>query len=233
MAAPNNHVDFVDPNWPGAWGIPPIPSRRAPGARRKTQLVWPRDKKQRGAHTWSRFWDVLSTKGPDMWVGKQGDIGPTKPEWSGWDIGDKGDPRYNNLGYFDERDEKVPPWRLAHRGEQKRYNFKNRKYEEPRWLHPWETWSDVKWDSTGQNPLYMRNAEGHYRIDEDLTDRLWEHGIDHHGRNPFVHDPNTNWWNAYVGQLPRHFYANDLGTGTVQPWHFNGGLFWPDQLQPV
>ncbi|KAI4132285.1 MAG: hypothetical protein LQ338_000746 [Usnochroma carphineum] len=214
MAALNDNLDFLDPNWPGTWPpVPPIPPRRAPGSGRKTQIVWPRDKKQKGAHTWSRWRDIFTCKGPDMWVGKQGDIGPTRPEWSGWDMGAKGGP-FNNLGYWDSREKQIPPWLYAHRNEQKIYNFKNRKYEEP---HA-NTWSDVKWDRTGRRPLYVRDRNGHFNIHPALEPQLWDQGLYHWDGNPFVHNPKTNWWNNYIDQLPRDFPAVDLDRDVVQLW---------------
>ncbi|KAI4144761.1 MAG: hypothetical protein L6R39_004045 [Caloplaca ligustica] len=205
MAAFGNHQDFWDLNWPGALP-PPIPPQHAPGPGRKTQIVWPRDKKQGGAHTARRWRDIFTSKGPDMWVGKQGDIGPTRPEWSGWDIGPKGHPQFDNLGYWDERDKKKPPWRYAHRDEQKRYNFRSRKYEEP----DHNTWTDVKWDRRGRRALYWRLLNGSHFIDPELAERLLLEGLDHGNQNPFQYDPDTNWWNYYVDRLPLDFPAIDL-----------------------
>ncbi|KAL9596575.1 MAG: hypothetical protein Q9219_005702 [cf. Caloplaca sp. 3 TL-2023] len=219
MAHFNNLADFEDPNWPPIPGplLPPVPPRRAPGSRRKTQLVWPRDKKQKGAHTWSRFWDVLSSKGPDMWVAKQGDLGPTRPEWSRWDLGPKYYNRFGNLGYYDGRNEQIPPWRLAHDDENKRYNFRNRKYEEPHWLGS-KTWTDVKWDRHGRKALYKRYPDGWPDIDPVLMNRLLILGLDYPPDpltglpgNPFAHDPTANWWNWYSDQLPVAFPKTVLG----------------------
>lgn len=181
-------TSYIDPNW-GGWWPPPLPPAQPPG-KRKLQVVWPRDKKQKGAHTLGRFWDVLSGKGPDMWVGQRGVEGPTRPEWSRWDIGDKWG-TYNNLGYRDNRDKVAPPWGPGQAAEHKLYNFKTRRYEAP---HP-NIWSDVKWDRKGKYPRYVRNLWGHFENHPDLPQHL----------NPFAYDPRTNWWDWYYNERPAEF----------------------------
>lgn len=184
MAVPAEWDGFLDPGW---W-MPPIPPRYKPG-NGKMQIVWPRDKRQKGAHTWGRFRDVLSRRGPDMWVNRKGDIGPTRPEWSRWDTGPKGG-LWHNLGYWDTRDKQIPPWRLGMDAEQKQYDFKTRKYELP---HP-NTWSDVKWDRKGEYPVYVRDRWGEHHVHPFLEE---EPDV-----NPFIYNPYNPWWNWYFDELP-------------------------------
>ena len=191
MDVPQEFLSWVDPSWSG-WIAPPIPPAHAPGSHKKMQVVWPRDKKQGGAHTWGRFWDVLSGKGPDMWVKRQGSIGPTKPEWSRWDEGPTLGP-YSNLRYWDNRDHQVPPWPLGHAAEQKQYDFNTRRYEVPHF----GTWSDVKWDRNGRHPLYVRDRWGVHHMHPDLDQDY----------NQFVYNPRTNWWNWNSDTLPWDFPA--------------------------
>ncbi|KAL8895607.1 MAG: hypothetical protein Q9207_008096 [Kuettlingeria erythrocarpa] len=186
-------LGYIDPNWAG-WAANPIPPVPPPGKRR-LQVVWPRDKKQKGAHTLGRFWDVLSGKGPDMWVGQRGPGGPTRPEWSRWDIGDI-EGEYNNLGYRDNRYRVAPPWGPGRADEGKLYNFDTRRYEAP---HA-NIWSDVKWDRKGKNPRYVRNLYGQPTMHPELVQHV----------NPFQHDPRTNWWDWYYDDIPGGFPFDEL-----------------------
>lgn len=184
---PAEWIPFLDPNYPGLF--PPIPPQAAPGSKRKMQVVWPRDKNQKGAHTWGRFRDVLSGKGPDMWVKGKGDIGPTRPEWSRWDMGSKGG-IWHNLGYWDTRDRQIPPWRPGMDDEQKLYNFNTRKYEVP---HD-NTWSDVKWDRNGRKPIYIRDRWARHH---------WPPSpVEEPGVNPFIYNPENPWWDWYFNEVP-------------------------------
>ncbi|KAL8960282.1 MAG: hypothetical protein Q9193_002988 [Seirophora villosa] len=171
-------ANYIDPQWYGASWIPPIPPAHHPG-KRQLQVVWPRDKKQKGPHTLGRFRDVLSGKGPDMWIGPRGPEGPTKPEWSRWDRGPTWG-KFHNLSYRDNRDQQVPAWAPGQAAGNKRYNFKTRKYEVPRF----STWSDVKWDRKGQHPLYNENI--------------------------FEYNPYTSWWDWYSDELPPEFPRTEV-----------------------
>ncbi|KAL8987164.1 MAG: hypothetical protein Q9177_003603 [Variospora cf. flavescens] len=197
-------ANYIDPNWEGAPWIPPVPPAHHP-AKRQLQVVWPRDKKQKGPHTLGRFWDVLSGKGPDMWIGQRGLKGPTKPEWSRWDEGPKWGP-FDNLGYRDNRDQQVPAWAPGQAARREKYNFKTRKYEVPRF----GTWSDVKWDRKGQYPLYVRDRSGRHHMHPALPQ----------DENNFVYDPYTSWWDWYRDELPLEFPPLEVYdvVGSFDPW---------------
>lgn len=50
--------------------------------RKELQFVWPKDKPHQSKL--SRLCDVMTGKGPDMYVQKKGDAGPHRSVWSGW-----------------------------------------------------------------------------------------------------------------------------------------------------
>ncbi|KAL8884236.1 MAG: hypothetical protein Q9215_007667 [Flavoplaca cf. flavocitrina] len=198
-------ADFRDPNFP--WSDGPHPPRRSPKSNLecKRQLVWPRDKEQKGAHTWSRFADIISGKGPDMWAGKQGDDGPNRNAWTNWGYGHTAD-WVDNLGYRDKRDggmQRGPnefglPFLKAHRSlNNEKYDFKTRKYKQPR---PGD-WSDVKWDRRGRDWFYCRHANGvhEYRPQAFMTQNQRERDL---GLWPFVYYPFTSTWDWHHDQTP-------------------------------
>ncbi|KAL8715099.1 MAG: hypothetical protein Q9220_001056 [cf. Caloplaca sp. 1 TL-2023] len=167
-------------------------------------MVWPRDKKQKGAHTWGRFKDVLTGRGPDMYVNKQGETGPHRTMWSGWGYGD--DKLEDNMGYADNRRgwplEAWPPsgprqWRHGYRPPGKVYDFNKRKYTMP---HD-QIWSDVKWDRKGRVPLFLRNRYGQPHYSNQLlasqTHAEWALGLD-----PIGYNPQTAHWDYYLDELP-------------------------------
>lgn len=176
-----------NPNYYG-----PLPAVRAPSSKAwKKQVVWPRDKKQKGPHDWSRWKDVFTWKGPDMWISNLGE-GPDRPVWTGWRTKGYKLPRWDNLGYHFRQDNENlgivrPP--------KEKYDFKTRKYGIPRE----STWSDVKWDVKGRTPLYIRPRH--------LVDRPWvDPRVDggaynaYQGRNPFAWDEHSAYWNWHYDQ---------------------------------
>ncbi|KAI4211636.1 MAG: hypothetical protein LQ351_005539 [Letrouitia transgressa] len=164
--------------------------------KRKLQIVWPQDKNQRGPRTWNRLKDILTGKGPDMWIARQGDIGPTRPLWSHWGRG-PGNHHYGNLGYYDDRHRMGPGWRFGRRPQEKKYNFHTRRYEydDP----DCQRVCDIKWDRDGHQWLYRMDEDGgeslrHGRVPEDLIEE-WEY---YGGVNPFAKDlcsPTLPWKN--------------------------------------
>lgn len=181
-------TDHRDPNkyWPDGPHAPRRPPKS--NAKCKRQVVWPRDKKQKGAHTWTRFKDVLSGKGPDMWAGKQGDDGPNRQAWSHWGYGPGSGWLFDNMGYHDRRDNwpgDPSHWLLGHRPTNQKYDFNTRKYKTPRW----GDWSDVKWDRRGRHPLWIRTRWGH--------SIPWD--------KPFSYKPWTGNWDYHRDQLDPHW----------------------------
>ncbi|KAL8912735.1 MAG: hypothetical protein Q9171_002274 [Xanthocarpia ochracea] len=190
--------NYREPNIP--WPDYPRAPRRPPKSNLecKRQFVWPRDKKQKGAHTWDRLRDVLSGKGPDMWAGKQGDDGPNRNAWTHWGYGPNG-LLFDNLGYHDQRDGGVlngpnhfPG--LGRRPLNQKYDFRTRRYKIPR---PGD-WSDVKWDQRGRDWLYYRTRWG-TKFDHPVFFDPWNQA---QGLSVFDYDPDTNHWDYYADQLP-------------------------------
>lgn len=110
----------------------------------KLGWIWPKDPRPGNPHHWPRRWrlfDVLTGKGPDIYVGRlkhrtTGDGsqsphtssgGPGQGEWSGWD-NDEWKPR-----------RKPFPW--AQRNADERYDFRTREYTIP----DDGTWSGVRY----------------------------------------------------------------------------------------
>lgn len=194
-------ADFRDPNF--RWSDGPHAPRRPPKSNRecKRQIVWPRDKKQKGAHTWSRFTDILSGKGPDMWAGKQGDDGPNRQAWTHWGYGLWSHLQgFDNMGYHNGRDNwpgDPDHWVLGRRPTTEKYDFKTRKYKRPR---PGD-WSDVKWDRQGRDWLYRRHVDGtpEYSDFAWLTQTQRERDL---GLLPYRYYPITSSWDWHHNERP-------------------------------
>ena len=151
-----------------------------PGQPRKrgSQFVWPRDKPHNSI--WGRWKDVLTFKGPDVWVTRRGSDGPHRPVWSGW----RG-PAWDNLGYkyVDEPDGPDQPLAFG-RDPLKKFNFKTRRFER---FHD-GMWTDVKYCREHREPIYTRGVDP-----ED--DWYNQHFEQIHGVNPFEYDFFVPWWN--------------------------------------
>ncbi|PGH27074.1 hypothetical protein AJ80_01260 [Polytolypa hystricis UAMH7299] len=99
--------------------------------------IWPKDPRPGNFAKWkrgSRLRDILTNKGPDIFVGTlDGHIPvPRRPRWSRWQ---------DVLGYDgDGSEEKRESMPWARRRNQ-RYNFRTRRYEEPNM----RMWSDVEY----------------------------------------------------------------------------------------
>ena len=157
----------------------------------KLQFVWPRDKGKtnRPPYSWRRFKDVLTGKGPGIWIAPKGSLSPDRPTWTNWQ-------ELDNLGYMRDMDEVGVPLGS------KKYDFRKRKYRVPQQ----GVWSDVKWQR-------KRHPVGHHYIRDWLGTEHTEFGPGPHN-NPFRYDPNTPWldWgrpaddNYYYG----HYMPNAL-----------------------
>ncbi|MCJ1449950.1 hypothetical protein MMC28_000278 [Mycoblastus sanguinarius] len=170
----------------------------------KFQFVWPKDRKQTRAHwgNWSRWKDVITGKGPDIWIATQGSDLPHRPAWSGWKTDDfecnefygQG-ARWNNLGYPFQESEMVPLFDSAHRDSSVKYDFRSRRYCRPK---P-GAWSDVEWSSKKPHrPLYIRYRDGREWIDPDLDDRDFNRGD--WEENTYAYNDYPNYWDWPPGQ---------------------------------
>lgn len=155
---------------------PEVPRRPR---KRGSQFVWPRDKPH--SSILGRWKDVLSGKGPDVWVTRRGSDGPHRPVWSGW----RG-PGWDNLGYKYVDGPDGPDQPLARgRDKTKKFNFRTRKFEH---LSP-EMWTDVKYCRQHRKPIWTRKII----MDEDWYHPYFEVFA---GENPFAYrwyDPWLNW----------------------------------------
>lgn len=136
--------------------------------------IWPKDPRPGNRAKWPvgrRFKDVLTNKGPDIFVGRLDgpSSGPHTPRWARW----------QDLYGDDEDDETTlpaAPW--ARRG-LKRYDFRTRTYRIPNDL----TWSSVQyhdWDQGGADmstPLMIWDGFG---IEYPFHDWQALHGGGHH-----------------------------------------------------
>lgn len=154
------------------------------------KIIWPRDKKQKSVHAWSRWKDLCTNKGPDMWISRRDSAGPHRPVWSGWN-GTNSD----NLGYVYQNDNHVPPLSWASRPNWQKYDFRKRKYCEPKA----GAWSDVKWDAKGREKLYYRDR---YHVEH--VSPAYNDGT---GHNPFAYHDWTPYWDWHYdtifGPLPK------------------------------
>lgn len=151
-----------------------------PGHPRKpgSQFVWPRDKPQRSIL--DRWKDVLTSKGPDVWVTRRGSDGPHRPVWSGW----RGQ-AWDNLGYNNVVEPNGPDQPLASgRDPRAKFNFKTRRFERVR---P-GMWTDVKYCQQHRKPIYHRGLSW----EDDWYDDWFEQFP---GENPFEYDFDSPWWN--------------------------------------
>ena len=166
----------------------------------KGQLVWPRDKKQKGVHSWSRIKDLLTNKGPDMWIGRQGEFGPDRTLWSGWR--DRTYPymeSWDNLGYGQCMDE-VLPLKQAYRPPYQRYDFRTRKYRNIEKPGNHRMWTDVKWSNTKpREALYHRDRFGREYVDPEFHD-TFEHRYNVGVHNPFAYNGYKPWWDWDIGR---------------------------------
>ncbi|KAI9695262.1 MAG: hypothetical protein M1820_008781 [Bogoriella megaspora] len=162
------HVDYPfepppiywDPNIGWQQGGHPMSARWKP----KHEFVWPKDGKRRNKR--GRLADILTGKGPDVFVSTYGDRRekqferPTRDQWSGWDY--LGDPwRMQEIDNF-----RLNPF-LKRRNPNKKYNFRNRKYG---WGRR-DDWTDVRWQegakTSDRSPMAKRNVYGEWFEQQD------------------------------------------------------------------
>ena len=167
---------------------------------KKPQMVWPRDKKQKGAHTWGRLTDIFTGKGPDIWIGRQYSSGPHRPVWSGWKTPGyypEGKLVWDNLGYPYRKYDTVLPPSWARRGKDEKYDFRSRTYRRPRA----GVWSDVKWSNFEPHmALYHRDRDGFAVVEPEFDSGWFNLGL---SRNPFANNRYTPEWNWNVGDARR------------------------------
>lgn len=129
--------------------------------------IWPKDPRPGNKHHWPRRWrflDVVTNKGPDIYVGVIGNKTPKAPRpdlqtnWARWD-GDPGE-------------EARLPW--ARRGAEK-YDFRRRKYVTPdRATWSWVNYcSGVPGEGTHRVPRRYWDCEG-----KEYPSRQW-HDVVH------------------------------------------------------
>ena len=182
-AAHGNHQQIQNPL---QWG--PMPPRA-----RRMQLVWPRDKNQKGVvGSWRRWKDLFTNKGPDIWLSVDELGGPSRPVWSNWmtPMGQVGNPHlqeWDNLGYQYRRGRHVRPFFFADRDHHKKYDFRTRKYKRPD-VH---TWSDAKYCKQHDVPIYTRDTRGRACVhpEYDGGENYWDPR-----RNAFAYDPHDPVW---------------------------------------
>lgn len=199
-----HHQMQLDPHLTSNYGPVPrwLPQRdHNSGSRswhhhKNLQMVWPRDKKQKGAKNWSRFKDVLTGKGPDMWIANRDSYGPHRPVWTGWETPgdyDVTDRTWGNLGYMYRKDNTMLPFPGAHRDRKEKYDFKSRRYREPRI----GVWSDVKWSNHEPHmALYHQDERGRQVVDPAFDNGAFNAGLT---SNPFAYSHHTGDWDWRVG----------------------------------
>lgn len=188
-------TDLQDPIYGGPWPRWP-PRQRAYTWRhdKKRQVVWPRDKKQKGAHSWSRWKDVLTGKGPDMWISRRDSFGPHRPVWSGWKSPHFRPLIWDNLGYRYRKDNALEPLPWAKRPSWQKYDFRARKYQRPQ---P-GTWSDVKWNDNPRFPLYTRDRNGFEFVEPEFDGGWFNAGM---APNPFAYKHYSPTWDWHRDRL--------------------------------
>lgn len=189
------NTNWLDPHYGGP--VPPWPPRRRAHTWREDKnrkIVWPKDKKQKGAHSWSRWKDMLTGKGPDMWISRRDSFGPHRPIWSGWKSPYWMPRIWDNLGYPYRRDNELEPLPWAKRPAWEKYDFRARKYQRPRE----GTWSDVKWNADARFPLYWQNRHGKQVVDPDFDDGWFNLGL---APNPFEWKSHSPIWAWYRDKL--------------------------------
>ncbi|KAL6718417.1 hypothetical protein ACLMJK_004506 [Lecanora helva] len=181
-------------------GLGPLPGRGQKTLREKKKLqwVWPRDEPQLDGHWgyWDRLKDVLTNKGPDIWVAEQHSDEPHHPTWTGW--ADPNWPRWTaqqNRGYpFHNTQSFYHP---ARRADWEKYDHRTRRYQ---MAHP-NAWKDVvRSDLKGDSPLYIRFGKNIEWVDPRVDGgRFNIFG----SPNPFEFDFNASHLDWYD---ERHYY---------------------------
>ena len=202
-----NFVDpehFVDPHiytkdgQPLPWHLPdsqrPWKSNQPRGA-----FIWPRDKGVTNSPpgSWRRFKDIITGKGPGIWIGDRTEFGPTKPEWSNW-------LEYDNLGYWHEHNEAGGLNTSNGDLGDLRYDFRTRKYKVP----DRHTWSDAKWERR-KHPVYH-----HYH--RKRNGQEWSDLGPWQRNNPFRYDRETHYMDWARPSNDDYYYQ------VYMPYEFEG-----------
>jgi hypothetical protein len=123
------------------------PNPHLRGRRGNLAFVWPRDGKRNT--TFGRFKDILSNKGPDIFVMKNG-ARPLKTSWTNRRFTDWDDP---DAWLVD--DTRKPFWCGAKRGPDMSYDFRTRRYRKTDRF----TWTDAFWmQPTGMSSLLNKQT---------------------------------------------------------------------------
>ncbi|KAL2218111.1 hypothetical protein M432DRAFT_591315 [Thermoascus aurantiacus ATCC 26904] len=134
----------------------------APPSQRITGWIWPKDPRPGNPPRWPRRWrlfDVLTNKGPDIFVGTidSPSATPHTPRWSRWqDV-------YGQPNDGDE--ETLSPFFWADRG-LKRYDFRTRTYQIP----DRGTWSRVEYCDGGRDGALGRKGD----MVHEIPLRYWD-----------------------------------------------------------
>ena len=137
-----------------------------------------------------RWKDLLSGKGPDVWIAPKGSDEPHRPIWSGWRTTGHitpGHVPYDNNGYkFINRPDGPEVFLGHHTGGKNFYDFRTRTYGRPNKPH---AWTDVK--RCGQHGVEI------YRRGRHEGDDWWEEEFAEYenGPDPFKYNPGNLWWN--------------------------------------
>ena len=151
--------------------------RRPRTSQSKPQWVWPKDKHQSFG---GRLKDVLSGKGPDIFINLKGDPGPHRSVWSGWNqhgltcnINQYGyttvPALWSERNHHGERFGAMPLPKSAERREREGqvYDFRKRRYQRKGRAD----WSDAH--RSRENPervLYARDRYGHSYYHENFPE---------------------------------------------------------------
>lgn len=136
--------------------------------------IWPKDQRPGKPSHWPRYWrlrDILTNKGPDIYVGVIGGKKKPKTNWHRWteDVASPGDTEENDTPF---------PW--ARRGPGVRYDYRQRKYQVP----DYGSWSRVEYCTGGRSRGKFGRPEVHF-----VPRRYW----DKHGN-----EYRANMWHDVV-----------------------------------
>ena len=126
------------------------------------QFVWPNDK-PRGR--WGRWKDILTNKGPDIFIAEQNTREPELPIWCNWKTPghqhpDDHEPRWGNRGRpFNQDQEYVGVFDFQRRDPDMKYDFATRRYCRP---HD-NVWTGIIRSRSNPNyPIWIRDVHGYW-----------------------------------------------------------------------
>lgn len=145
--------------------------------------IWPKDPRPGNPTRWPKRWrlfDVLTNKGPDIYVGvinkkspatkKKKEKAPRKTDWARWN---------------GEQDADDTPFRWAKRDTSVKYDFRRRKYQVP----DEGTWSRVEYCDGWRSGGRFGKVERHF-----VPKRYWDRNGDEY--------PACYWHDAVYGAHP-------------------------------